>query len=295
MNFWLSFKLLAAIGVLGVMAFTGMLAYHVTVSPLGGVFEKIIPNPTEVLGKRDDLEFAKMLDSAEMPDIEPGEKAFQKAHDLIALGQLAEGREKLTAIVNLYPSSTSAATARRIVGEMNLDEILSPAHLAGKEMHVVKRGDSYLGIAARYQTSLDLLLQLNGMMELSSLQPGDELLVMPLNYRLLIDTARKTVSLWDGGRFVCEYPVLQFSSGAGLRAGRTNVASKSAMIDGRRVPPEAKGYRGAEKSLQLTAPAIQIRALRKTDAALPRGIYLSPTDMEELALLTRVGNEVEIR
>lgn len=295
MRFWFFVKLIAALAVLAVMGFTGMLAYHVAVRPLGGVFETIIPNPTEVLNKQDDAEFAKMLDSAELPDIEPGEKAFQKAHELIALGQLVEAREKLTAIVNLYPASSSASTARRIVGEMNLDEILSPAHPEGKQVHVVKRGDSYLGIAGKYKTSLDLMLQLNGMMELGSLQPGDELVVMPLEYRLLIDSRQKTISLWEGGRFIRDYPIAHLSTGAPLKAGRTTVSSKAGYLDGKRVMPEAKGYRGADKVLQLASPAIQIRPIKEAETALPRGIYLAPADVEELVLLTRIGNEVEIR
>lgn len=295
MRFWILFKLLALLGVLAVMGFTGMLAYHVGVKPLGGVFERIIPNPKEVLGVQDDVEFAALLDSEEMPDIEPGEKAFQKAHELIALGRLDEAREKLATVVNVYPTSASAATARRIVGDMNLDEIFSPEHLEGKQTHVTQRGDSYLGIVARYGTSLDLLMQLNGMMELASLQPGDELVVMPLNYRMLIDRNRKAVSLWDGGRFIREYPVVHFASGGGMQAARTKVASKVGLIDGRRVTAESKEYRGADKTLQLASPAIQIRPVKESDGGLPRGIYLAPADMEELALLTRVGNEVEIR
>ena len=58
MSFWTLFKLFAALCVLAVMSFTGMLAYHVVVAPLGGVFEKIIPNPAEIAGKQPDAEFA---------------------------------------------------------------------------------------------------------------------------------------------------------------------------------------------------------------------------------------------
>jgi hypothetical protein len=124
MSFWTFIKLLAALGVLAVMTFTGMLAYHTVVSPLGGLFEKIIPDPSEVVGRQPDLEFAKKLDSGVLPAVDPGEKAFQKAHELLALGDINEAREKLTAIVNVFPTSSRAPSARRIVGEMNLDEIL---------------------------------------------------------------------------------------------------------------------------------------------------------------------------
>jgi len=295
MRFWLFVKLLAAIAVLGVMAFTGMLAYHVTVQPLGGIFEQIIPNPAEVLGGQADIDFAKMLDSAELPDVEPGERAFAKAHELIALGDLAEAREKLTAIVNVYPTSNSAPIARRIVGEMNLDEILSSAHKEGKQTHTVVRGDSYFGIAAKYKTSLDLMMHLNGLMELRNLQPGDELIVLPQEFRLLIEPGRLAVSLWDGGRFLREYPIVHLGHSGAIPNLVTTLEAKSAVFNGKAVQPQSKHFRSAEKSLQIAKSPLRIRPFDEADDDRPRGIFLRPVDVEELFLLIRAGNSVEIR
>jgi hypothetical protein len=296
MSIWSLFKLLAALCVLGVMTFTGMLAYHVVVRPLGGIFEEIIPNPAEVAGRQPDAEFAKMLDSAELPDIDPGEKAFQKAHELLALGKLDEAREKLTAIVNVYPSSSSAPVARRIVGEMNLDEVLSTSHMEGKKNHVVKRGNSFLGIAAEHKTTLDMIMHLNGMMELKNLQPGEELIVMPLEFRLLIEPQRKSISVWDGGHFIREYPIIHLGVTGKLAPGKTRISSKLAQLDGRSVAPQSKDYRAAEKVIQIAKPSLQIRGgAESLDDEAPRGIVLLSHDMEEISLLTRVGNEVEVR
>jgi len=293
MSLWTVFKLFAALCVMAVMAFTGALAYHVLVKPLDGVFAKIIPNPAEVVGKQPDTDFAKMLDSAELPDIDPGEKAFQKAHELLALGELAEAREKLTAIVNVYPTSSSAPTARRIVGEMNLDEILSTSRMEGKKSHIVKRGNSFLSIANQYKTTLDMIMYLNGMMELKNIQPGEELIVMPLEFRLLIEPQRKFISVWDGGKFVREYPILHL--GSTMAKGKTTIASKGAELDGHRVQPQSKDYRAGEKVIQLAKPALQIRGVTGDVEDSPRGLILRAQDMEEISLLTRVGNEVEIR
>lgn len=295
MSLWTLFKLIAATGVLAVMTFTGMLAYHILVAPLGGIFEEIIPNPTEIVGSQADAEFAKMLDSAELPDIDPGEKAFQKAHELLALGRLDEARERLTAIVNIYPTSSSAPIARRIVGEINLDEILSTTHMAGKQTHVVKRGNSFFGIAAQYKTTLDSMMQLNSMMELGQLQPGDEIVVMPLEFRLLIEPRRNAFTLWDGGRFIREYPILQIKIPGSLPAGETRISSKLAVLDNRNIAPQSKEYRAADKSLLLAKPAIVIRGWDGDDEAIPNGISLHPHDIEEISLLTRPGNTVEIR
>jgi hypothetical protein len=295
MRIWTLVKFIAALAVLGVMGFTALLTYHVVVAPLGGVFEKIIPNPGEIIRAQPDADFAKMLDAAELPDIDPGEKAFQSAHELIALGKLPEAREKLTAIVNVFPTSPSAPVARRIVGEMNLDEVLSSAYLEGKHTHVVKRGDSYFAIAAKYQTSLDMMMHLNGMMELGNLQPGDELLVMPLNFRLLLEPKRNSLSLWEGGKFLREYPILHLDTTGKIPSQKTKIESKSGYIDGRRVQPQSKEYRSSEKIIQIAKFPLSIRAYDSEDKDRPRGIFISSVDLEELVLLTRVGNEVEIR
>jgi LysM domain len=295
MSLWTLVKITAALVVLAVLGLTGMLAYHVAIAPLGGVFSRIIPDPIRVAERQSDADLAAMLDSVEMPDIDPGEKAFQKAHELLALGKLAEAREKLTAIVNVFPASSSAPAARRIVGEMNLDEILATSHMQGKQLHVVKRGDSLLGIAARYRTTIDCMMHLNSMLELKGIQPGDELIVMPLDFRLLIEPRRKSLSLWDGGRFIREYPILGSPGSVQSAKNKTTITNKSAEFEDRRVQPQSKDYRAAEKLIQLAKPACRIQSWDGSGERPSGAILLRPPDMEELSLLTRTGNEVEFR
>lgn len=294
MRIWTLIKIIAALAVLCVMAFTAMLAYHITVKPLGGVFAKIIPEPADVVSKQHAEEVDKMLDSKEMPDIEPGEKAYQKAIELIATGSPAEAREKLESIVTLFPSSSVASEARRIVGEMNLDEILSNDHMEGKSTYIVKPGDAYLAIANKNRMNLDCLMHLNGLTELTGLHPGDDLIVMPLDFRILIEPQRKYISLWSGGKFIKDYPIIRMANTGALAPQRTTIDSHG----GQKLLPGNKAYRLSEKVLQLTKSSLQIRSLASSsegDAATPRGIYLKTSDMEELILLTRPGNEVEIR
>ena len=326
MSLWTFVKLLAAAAVIGAIGFTGMFAYHMAVRPMGGVFEKIVPNPSVVIHAQPDAEFAENVNAAEMPDVDPGETAFQKAHELIAVGKLAEAREKLNTVVNIFPTSSSAPIARHIVGEMNLDDILSTTQMVGKQTHVVKRGDSFLGIAAHYKTTLDCIVHLNGLQELKNLVPGEELLVMPLEYRLLIEPQRQSISLWDGGRFICEYPIVHLAAAGKLTNLHTTIGSKTGQLDARRITPDTKMHakpatkpevkpKGKPKAkaqppvaataeastegkggkaIQLAKTPLQIRAYAPDEAGA-RGIFLNPVDIEELFLLTRVGNTVEIR
>lgn len=294
MSFWTFFKLIAAVGVLAIMSFTGMLVFHVLVTPLSGVFEKIIPNPAVISSKEPDAEIAKMMNAKDLPTIDPGEKIFEKAHELLALGDMVAAREKLITVVSVFPGSIKAPVARRIVGDMNLDEILSPSHMAGKLIHTVKRGNSPLSIASEHRTTLDCILQTNNLLEFKNLQPGDELIVMPLDFHLLIEPERRLISIWAGPSFVRDYPILHLGTTGKIPPGKTKISSKIAEFGGRQVQPLTKDYRDAEKVIQLAKPSLQIRGATAGDE-FAKGIVLSVQDMEEITLLTRVGNEVEFR
>lgn len=294
MNIWLSIKIIAGVIVLGIATVTGMLAYHISVRSLGEPFSRYFPESGTVIGVTKEEDFSKVLDSAEIPDFEPGDRAFEKARELIALGKISEGREKLMSIIHVFPSSPAAPTARRIVSMMNLDEVLSSDFRNGKTTYKVKSGDSYFAIAGRNETSLDMIMHLNDMMELRNLKVGDEMILMPLNYRVVIELHRNSLSLWDGAKFICDYPILA-TNGPMPGPGTTTIATRRADLDGKVILPTAAQYRSTTKSIILKNPPLQILPHDKDDDTPPRGIFLREADLEELFLLTRTGNTVEIR
>lgn len=286
-------KIVAGLVVLGVVVFTAMLVKHVRQEPLGGVFSEWVPvnidaKPLVALPEAD----------SDLPEIDPGAKVFEKAREMIAIGDLQGARDKLQTVVSIYPRSKAASEARRIVGEMNLDELLSAGRMVNKEVYSVKRGDSYLGIAGKFDTSLDMIMHLNGLMDLKSLQPNDELIVMPLNFRVLVEPHKKVLSLWFDGRFVREYQLLAVV-GAPSRDLKTKIDGKSGVVGDRRVPPSAPNYRGATKLLSIDKVSAVITAMPESGEESPddlaQGLYLAPADAEELSLLLRPGNEVEFR
>lgn len=287
-------RIAAGVVVAIAVGFTALLTYHVTVSPLGGIFELVVPEAGGVLTKGTEEGFAEALDAAEIPDFDPGDRIFQKAHELIALNEVEEGRAKLMEIVTTYPFSPVAPKARRIAGDMNLDEILSSDFSEGKTKYTVRSGDSYFAIAGRHDTTLDMIFHLNRMFELEGLQPGDELLLMPLNYKVKIELDRNSVSVWDGDRFLVDYPIMRFE-GRVPSEGKTRIAMRSSSIDGRSVAPTEEDYRFAKRSIALASPALQIFPYVEGEEEPAAGIYLRKVDLEELYLLTRSGNEVEIR
>ncbi|NNC89116.1 MAG: LysM peptidoglycan-binding domain-containing protein [Akkermansiaceae bacterium] len=276
-------KVLATLAVLAVL---GAAAWFVK-----GILDEIASPQLGASHLRESLE------SAQLPDVEPDELAFQRAIELVATSQFDEAREKFLFIVNFFPSSNSADEARRILGELNLDEVLSTDSMEGKAVHKVVRGDSFLKIATKYDTTLDAIVHLNGLQGLDRLHPGDELVVMPLQFNVRIEAGKKRLSLWRDGRFVTSYPLVEVRSGESASGViRTKVRNKMGIEGTRVFRPIDEGYRTAAKVISLEARGLQIRQVPGGEEEDPgRGFFLNGPDMEELALLLRVGNEVEVR
>jgi LysM repeat protein len=274
-------KILAAMVVLAVIGATGYLVHAVKDEVLTSA-----PAAEDV---------SKMLEETELPDVDPGERVFQRALEMVAMGERAEAKDKLLYIFNFHPASPSAGEARRILGEMNLDEILSTESMDGKSTHKVVRGDSYLKIAAKNDTTLEAIMYFNGLTSLEGLFPGDELVVMPLNFRLIIEPGRRTLSLWQKDKLLKEYPLVR-PVAPGVVAMTTKIESKAAFANGKKLSATDPGLRDAQKMLTLARTQLHLQGLSALEGEDPgRGFFLSAPDMEELTLLMRPGNEVEIR
>lgn len=241
---------------------------------------------------------------------EPGQYEFNQALELIALGEIEEARQKLLLIENLYPDSTDAPEARRILGDINLDQILSVENMANKRIHRVAPGEGYLRIANENDTTLDAIMFLNGLTEFDNLHTGDELVVMPLNFKLVIDLPKKRVELYHRDYekkehvFARDYPILQSTwNRKGSGSSQLQIDKKWGELADASIPPTHSNYRHADKILGIEVgnSVLQLRSLpdedeeKDGDAELPFGIFLSGPDMEELAMLMRIGNEVELR
>lgn len=244
------------------------------------------------------LEVSATAENEEVPVIDPGELAFERAREFLATGEFEEAREKLEFIVGVYPGSTAAGEARRILGEMNLDELLSTDEMEGKEMHLVERGDNFTSIARKHETTLDCIMHMNGLQRMDKLYPGDELVVLPLNFNIKIDVQRKRLSLFKNGRYLKSYPLLRANAKGNANGTlRSKIGQKIGLRNGKSISPvKYQSYRNSKKVLILAHQGLQIREMGEVDDENgSKGFFLSEADMEELALLLRVGNEVEVR
>ena len=258
------------------------------------------------------------------PRIDPGARRFDAAVDLIRGGSINEGRDALYKLLQQFPDSATCPEARRIIGEINMDQLFSPSYMAGKKEYIVQPGDSLNLIAQKNQTNVDFILRLNGMMS-TTLQPGDRLTVAPIQFNLGISVAKKQVILFRNvnGK---DYPFKFFTAKeiqlppSTKVPGSYEVGVKSAQLEGKIVQSTDQRYHEAEKwiptsknGLTFRVPAIgkavavpepapatakaapAIAAVPTTPPPPPEsGIFLAREDLEELFALLRKGSKVDV-
>ena len=288
-------KASAAVLMTGLVAFSGALAYHALVKPLGGLFEKVVPVKERIAAERASEKLAAVVATKNLPVIDPGDQFYDSARRLMADGKHVEAREKLGMIIANHPMSGRAQSARKIVGEMNLDELFSVGRLEGKVYHYMQRGETHEQAAEKCRSNLDSLLYLNPSMDLRRSKEGERLLVLPLDFHFVLEIERKAISVWNGGRFVCEFAVLQLVDRLARQRGGYFIESKVAGSSDLKPRVGTAEYRSATKAIWLARPALKIQGWDGEGDPPEGAVLLASADMEELFLLTRPGNEMEIR
>ncbi len=265
-----------------------------------------------------------VLKKGNLPRIDPGVKRFEAAIELIRKTQIQEGREALYKLVQQFPDSSTCAEAKRIIGEINLDELFSPDPRSGRKDYIVQPGDSLALIASRQGTTMDMLIRLNGLMG-TVLQPGDHLSIVALDFSIDVDVSSQAVTLYRnlGGKryFFKEYQADGLRLPPGIKPPlEVEVRGKAALVDGKSVLSTDPRYVEADKWLPAakvgqvnpvlslrTTPALRppaaLPSVQVNDASLAAplpqpepetGVFLKRSDLEEMFALVRNGSKLHI-
>ena len=296
-------KLLLFLIVLGITLGCMAAAYY--------IYEKVL-RPEKLI--QQEMAAIKKVD---LPRIDPGAKRFEAAVAMIKEGRVPEGRDALYKLLKQFPGSATCVEAKRIIGEINLDELFSTDPKSGRKDYIVQPGDSLALIAGRQDTTIDMIVKLNGLMG-TVLQPGDHLALVPLEFSLDVDVSNKTVTLFrnvgDKRYFFKEYQARDLRLPPGMKVPvEMEVKGKSASLDGRSVLSTDPRYVEAEKWLPGSRPGVVLRTppapravpvpenpavatepdLGDPSAFAPEsGVFLERADLEELFALVRNGSKL---
>ena len=232
------------------------------------------------------------------PDISLPE--FQAAAKLRQEGKLTETREALSAFILKYPTGLHTEEAKDLLGEVNVDILLSRTPSPEKQEYIVKSGDVLAKIARNLKTTPELIMRMNNLSG-TMLHIGDRLLISHPEFSIVIQRKAKLVVLLNHGEFFKQYHVREAKLSPKQPAKvTTKVAETMAWRDGKRVGFGTKEFLGSTRWIRLSAAAYTLYSVSDaahpdiTQPPPPQGLGLDATDLEELSGLVNNRTPVTI-
>jgi LysM repeat protein len=225
---------------------------------------------------------------------------FQAAAQLRQESKLIEARDALSTFIQKYPTGLHAEEAKDLLGEVNIDILLSRTPSPEKQEYIVKPGDVLAAISRRLKTTPELIMRMNNMSG-TMLHIGERLLISHPEFSIVIQRKAKLVVLLDHGVFFKQYHVREEKLSPKQPAKvTTKVAETMAWRDGKRVGFGTKEFLGSTRWIRLSAPAYTLYSVSDsahpdvTQPPPPSGLGLDATDLEELSGLVNNRTPVTI-
>lgn len=238
------------------------------------------------------------IPTAPTPDI--GLPEFQAAAKLRQENKLPEARAALTAFIQKYPNGLHLEEAKDLLGEVNVDILLSRTPSPDKQEYIVRPGDVLAKIAHKTKSTPELIMRMNNLNS-TMLRIGEKLLISHPEFSLVVQRNAKLVVLLDKGAFFKQYHVQEVKLPPKQPSKlNTKVGEVMAWRGGKRVGLGTKEYVGSIRWVRLGAPGYILYSV--ADAAHPHvdqpppatGLALAASDVEELSSLVNSRTPVTI-
>jgi LysM repeat protein len=236
--------------------------------------------------------------TAPTPDVSLPE--FQAAAKLRQEGKLPEARAALTSFIQKYPNGLHVEEAKDLLGEINVDILLSRTPSPEKQEYIVRSGDVLAKIAHKVKSTPELIMRMNNLNS-TMLRVGEKLLISHPDLSLVIQRKAKLVVLLDKGAFFKQYHVQEVKLSPKQPARTvTKVAEIMAWKGGKRVGFGTKEYPSSIRWIRLGAPGYILYSV--ADGAHPNvdqpapgsGLGMAASDVEELSSMVSGHTPVTI-
>lgn len=230
------------------------------------------------------------------PDITLPE--FRAAAKLRQEGKSIEARAALIAFIQKFPSGLHVDEAKELLGQINVEILLSRTPSPEKEDYVVRPGDVLAKVAHKLKSTPELIMRMNNLKG-TMLRIGEHLLVSHPDFSILIQRKPKLLVLLNHGQFFKQYHIREEKLAARQPAKiNTKVSETMAWREGKRIGFGSKEFIGSTRWIRLGNPAYMIYSV--PDAAHPNleqpapasGLGLDASDVEELCGL--VNNRMPV-
>ncbi|MDF7807310.1 L,D-transpeptidase family protein [Pontiellaceae bacterium B12219] len=146
-----------------------------------------------------DLLPAPILEVQASPAIQ---SAISDARAALDAGQLADAKKQLDTIVETTPDPE----AIKLLGEVNIKMLKSAIPMPGKERYAIQPGDYLQKIAKKYNTTVQLIKDMNGM-QTDTIRAGAAVMVYNGDFSIRVSKSRNTLDLMAGDKLFKRYSV----------------------------------------------------------------------------------------
>jgi len=232
------------------------------------------------------------------PDISLPE--FQAAEKLKNEGKLTDARAALTAFIQKYPSGLHVGEAQDLLGEININILLSDYPAPEKEEYTVRSGDVLARVAGKFKSTPELIMRTNNLSG-TMLRIGQKLLISHPEFSVLIQRNAKLLYLLDRERFFKRYHLLEEKLPANPPSRiNTRIAEIMAWKNGKRVGLGSPQFLNSTRWIRLGTPGYLIYSEPDDSHQIldipppPQGIGMTASDVEELSSLVNTRTAVTI-
>lgn len=227
---------------------------------------------------------------------------------LIASNEIILARQQCYELLQNTTNSSAVSEAEKMLGQININFLLSPAPMPEKTEYIVQKGDILELLAKKNGTTVDLIKKCNSLQG-KMIHPGDRLRIFNAKLMIIISKSRNDLLLKANNRFFKRYPVGTGKFGT-TPAGTFIVSDKIVeppwwRPDGKMIPFGDKENVLGTRWMSLTAagetPKIRGYGIHGTwepdtigKQASAGCVRLSNADVEELFIIIPIGIPVTI-
>ncbi|MGI6087248.1 MAG: L,D-transpeptidase family protein [Kiritimatiellia bacterium] len=131
---------------------------------------------------------------------------LKQVRDLYNAGEKLKAREQAYTILGSLKDPSAIRAMEDLLGEINIDLIMTPAAMPEKTDYVVKPGDSLARIAKQHGTTIELL-QKSNQIRGHMIRPGDCMRVCNATFSLRVSKSRNELEVYANDRFFKRYRV----------------------------------------------------------------------------------------
>jgi lipoprotein-anchoring transpeptidase ErfK/SrfK len=215
-------------------------------------------------------------------------------------GELLKSREAYQKILEKFAASPNVQRAQEQLEDINLKILFSPAVMEGSVSYQVQKGDSLKKIAAKYNTTIELLTRINNIKG-GAIQIGRRLKIPQGRFSIVVDKSQSILTLKCDGNIVKTYSVstgLNDSTPAGTFKITTKVVNPTWYTLNAVIPPGSprnilgSRWMGISKEGYGIHGTTDPRSIGKNVTA--GCIRMRNPDVEELYTIVPEGTEVVI-